>query len=61
MESSRGKAKEALLEAIAQLEAVAPTCDINAPITLQAITPYMHEFQSTLGREVRSGFRGLLI
>lgn len=53
METNRASAKEALLEAIGQLEDVVPAADINAPVTLHAVTPYMHEFQSTFGREVR--------
>lgn len=52
METSRASAKEALLEAIRQLEEVVPTADTNAPITLHAVTPHMQEFQSTFGREL---------
>ncbi|KAF7784734.1 hypothetical protein Agabi119p4_899 [Agaricus bisporus var. burnettii] len=52
MECSRAHAKEALIEAIAELEAVVPKSDINASITLHAVTPYIHEFQTTFGREL---------
>ncbi|CAA7264735.1 unnamed protein product [Cyclocybe aegerita] len=52
METSREGARAALLEAVDQLEEVVPTMDFNEQVTLQAITPYMHSFQSTLGREM---------
>jgi len=53
METSRASAKEALLDAISQLEELVLTADMKAPITLHAVTPYAQEFQSTFGREVR--------
>ncbi len=53
METCRSSAKEALLEAIRQLEDLVLTADMKAPITLQAVTPHLSEFQSTFGREVR--------
>jgi len=52
METSRASAKEALLDAIRQLEELVLTADMKAPITLHAVTPYAQEFQSTFGREV---------
>jgi hypothetical protein len=52
METSRSSAKEALLEAIRQLEEVVPSANMNSPITLHAVTPHIQEFQSTFGREV---------
>ena len=52
METSRASAKEALLDAIRQLEELVLTADMKAPITLHAVTPYAEEFQSTFGREV---------
>jgi hypothetical protein len=52
MESSRTVAREALLEAIKQLETVVPTVRMTTPITLQAITPFLQEFETTFGREV---------
>jgi hypothetical protein len=53
METSRADARNALLDAIKQLEAVVPTVDFEEQVTLQAITPYMHSFKTTAGREVR--------
>jgi len=53
METSRASAKEALLDAMRQLEQLVLTADMKAPITLHAVTPYTQEFQSTFGREVR--------
>ncbi|KAF9452527.1 hypothetical protein P691DRAFT_660580 [Macrolepiota fuliginosa MF-IS2] len=52
METSRTGAKEALLEAIRQLEDVVPAADMKAPVTLHAVTPHMQQFQSTFGREL---------
>lgn len=56
MESSRSAAREALIEAIRQLEAFVPTAQMDTPITLQAVTPHLQEFQTTFGREVRGPF-----
>ena len=53
MEISRAAARCALLDAIKQLEEVVPTMDFEEQITLQAITPHMHSFKTTVGREVR--------
>lgn len=52
METSRAGAKDALIETIQQLEEMVPQADVDGPVTLHAITPHMHEFQSTFGREV---------
>ena len=52
MESSRSAARDALIETVHQLEAFVPTAHMNAPITLQAVTPDLQEFQTTFGREV---------
>lgn len=52
METSRADARIALLDAIKQLEEVVPTMDFEEQITLQAITPYMHSFKTTVGREL---------
>lgn len=52
METSRAGAKAALLETLSQLDAVVPNVKFDEPIQLQAITPYLHEFQSTFGREL---------
>jgi len=53
MESSRTSARTALLDAIKQLEEIVPTMDFEEQITLQAVTPFMHSFKTTVGREVR--------
>jgi hypothetical protein len=53
MEISRADARSALLDAITKMEEVVPTMDFEEQITLQAITPYMHSFKTTVGREVR--------
>lgn len=53
MEISRADARSALLDAIKQLEEVVLTMDFEEQITLQAITPHMHSFKTTVGREVR--------
>lgn len=52
MESSRQSAKEALLEGIAKLEEIIPTMNFDEVVVLNAVTPFMHSFKSTLGREV---------
>ncbi|KAK7064505.1 DinB-2 domain-containing protein [Favolaschia claudopus] len=52
METDRDAARAALLDTIKQLEVVVPTADANAPITLQAVTPFLHEFQTSFGREL---------
>lgn len=54
METSRSCARQALMDTVKQLGEVVPDSKLNAPITLQAITPHMHEFQTTFGREVGS-------
>jgi hypothetical protein len=54
METSRSCARQALMDTMKQLGEVVPDSKLNAPITLQAITPHMHEFQTTFGREVGS-------
>jgi hypothetical protein len=52
MESSRSAAREALVEAIRLIETVVPNTQMNAPITLHAVTPYPQQFETTFGREV---------
>ncbi|RXW20637.1 hypothetical protein EST38_g5240 [Candolleomyces aberdarensis] len=52
METSLSGARSALLEIIKQLEEVVPKVKLDEPLTLHAITPHMHEFQSTFGREL---------
>ncbi|PPQ71607.1 hypothetical protein CVT26_010542 [Gymnopilus dilepis] len=53
METSIEGARTALLDSVKRLEETVPTISFDEEITLQAITPYMHTFKSTLGREVR--------
>jgi hypothetical protein len=53
METSVQAARQSLAEIIQQLEDVVPTVNFDEEISLQAITPYMHTFKSTFGREVR--------
>lgn len=52
METSLSGAREALLDTVKQLECVVPSMDFDEEITLQAITPHMHSFKTTIGREV---------
>ncbi|KDR84800.1 hypothetical protein GALMADRAFT_233169 [Galerina marginata CBS 339.88] len=52
MESSLDEARAALLEAIKQLEDAVPTANFDDEISLQAVTPYMHSFKTTIGREL---------
>ncbi|KAF8203247.1 hypothetical protein BJ912DRAFT_842448 [Pholiota molesta] len=52
METSLDGARKALRETINQLENVIPTVDFDEEITLQAVTPHLHSFKTTLGREL---------
>lgn len=52
MESSRQAAREAIQETIAKLKAVVPNSKLDAPLSLDAVTPYEQTFQSTFGREL---------
>jgi hypothetical protein len=52
METCITGAREALLEIIDRLEKVALGIDLNEPITLNAVTPYMQIFETSFGREV---------
>jgi hypothetical protein len=52
METSVQAARQSLAEIIQQLEDVVPTVNFDEEISLQAITPYMHTFKSTFGREL---------
>lgn len=52
MEGSREAARVAIESAIAQLKEVVPGIPLDAPITLNAITPYSQTMQTTFGREV---------
>jgi hypothetical protein len=52
MESSREAARVAIESAMAQVKEVVPGVPLDAPITLNAITPYSQTLQTTFGREV---------
>jgi len=52
MESGREAARVAIENAIAQMKEVVPGVPLDAPITLNAITPYSQTMQTTFGREV---------
>ncbi|EIN13612.1 hypothetical protein PUNSTDRAFT_48554 [Punctularia strigosozonata HHB-11173 SS5] len=52
MESNLLAASEALKQCISQLEDVVPKAAMDAPITLQAITPYPQTVQTSFGREL---------
>lgn len=54
MESNRSAAREALVETIQHLETVILSTQMNAPITLHAVTPHPQQFETTFGREVRT-------
>ena len=53
METSISGARAALQDTIRQLDEVLPKVNLDETLTLQAITPHMHQFQSTVGREVK--------
>ena len=61
MESSREAARIAIENAIAQLKEVVPGVPLDAPITLNAITPYSQTMQTTFGREVVPSVHLMLI
>jgi hypothetical protein len=52
METSRHCAKNVLTEIMAELEQVIPTANPDEEMTLNAVTPHMHTFKTTIGREV---------
>jgi len=52
MEQERDAAKNALLETIQHLEEVVPGADPSTRLTLQAVTPYLQEFDTSFGREL---------
>jgi hypothetical protein len=52
VESSLSAALEALLETIARLEKVVPGANLNALVTLHAVTPHAQVFETSFGREV---------
>ncbi|KAJ7900000.1 hypothetical protein B0H14DRAFT_2671835 [Mycena olivaceomarginata] len=52
MEQDCEAARAALLETIQHLEEIVPQADPSTPITLQAVTPFLHEFNTSFGREL---------
>jgi len=52
MESSRSAAKESILDTIKHLEELVPRVNMDDQMTLQAVTPFLQEFQTTFGREL---------
>jgi len=52
MEQDRHAARAALLETIRHLEEVVPGADASTPLTLQAVTPFLQEFDTSFGREL---------
>ncbi|KAJ7666443.1 hypothetical protein B0H17DRAFT_1089812 [Mycena rosella] len=55
MEQDRDAARNALLETIKHLEAIVPGADPSTPLTLQAVTPFLQEFDTSFGRELWFG------
>lgn len=54
MESSLLAANEALKQCISELKDVVPKASMDAPVTLEAITPYPQTVQTSFGREVNA-------
>ncbi|KAJ6574775.1 hypothetical protein B0H19DRAFT_1125721 [Mycena capillaripes] len=52
MEQDRDAARSALFETIKHLEEVVPGADPSTPLTLQAVTPFLQEFDTSFGREL---------
>ncbi|KAI0067830.1 hypothetical protein BV25DRAFT_1819276 [Artomyces pyxidatus] len=52
MESSRQAAREAIKETMSKLGETVPRSRLDAPLTLNAVTPYEQTLQSTFGREL---------
>ncbi|KDQ54752.1 hypothetical protein JAAARDRAFT_37856 [Jaapia argillacea MUCL 33604] len=52
MESSRKAAREAIGQAIRQLEEVVPRARLDEPMTLNAVTPFPQVLQTSFGREL---------
>ncbi|KAJ7783428.1 hypothetical protein DFH07DRAFT_787680 [Mycena maculata] len=52
METDRDVAREALSETIKRLQEVVPGADHSTRLTLQAVTPYLQEFDTSFGREL---------
>jgi len=54
METSKSAARQTLLDGIARLQDVVPKVNMDESMTLNAITPFLHSYQTTFGREVCS-------
>lgn len=52
MEQDRVAARTALMETTKRLEEVVPGANPSTRLTLQAVTPYLQEFDTSFGREV---------
>ncbi|KAJ7169546.1 hypothetical protein C8R46DRAFT_1162348 [Mycena filopes] len=52
MEQDRHAARAALLETITHLDELVPGADASTPLTLQAVTPFLQEFDTSFGREL---------
>lgn len=52
METSRTVARQALLDTVKQLEEIVPMVEVDEPLVLNAVTPYMQSFKTTFGREL---------
>jgi hypothetical protein len=53
MENNLSEAREALKQVISRVGEVVPTANLDLPLTLNAVTPFMQTFETTFGREVR--------
>ncbi|KAF7319991.1 Histone deacetylase [Mycena kentingensis (nom. inval.)] len=52
MEQDRAAARAVLVATIRKLEDIVPLADAATPLKLQAVTPYLQEFDTTFGREL---------
>ncbi|KAG2156470.1 uncharacterized protein EDB93DRAFT_1079602 [Suillus bovinus] len=52
MESNLSEARQALKQAISCVNEVVPTANLDLPLTLNAVTPFMQTFETTFGREL---------
>ncbi|KAG2368171.1 hypothetical protein BDR07DRAFT_1349708 [Suillus spraguei] len=52
MENNLSEAREALKQVISRVKEVVPTVNLDLPLTLNAVTPFMQTFETTFGREL---------
>jgi hypothetical protein len=52
MENNLSEAREALKQVISRVGEVVPTANLDLPLTLNAVTPFMQTFETTFGREL---------